>query len=62
MGSSLQLVPEVPAGNIVGIGGLEDYIIKTGTISTCKNCPNFSKTKTISLGLVKVALEAVELD
>jgi len=52
----------VPAGNIVGIGGIEDFLIKTGTISSCKNCPNFAKTKTISMGIVKVALEAEELD
>lgn len=34
MGSNLQLVQEAPAGTIVGIGGLERYLIKTGTIST----------------------------
>ena len=55
------MVNEVPAGNIVGIGGLEEYLIKTGTISTFNECPNFAKTKTISLGLVKVAVEAENL-
>ena len=61
MGSSLQLVQEVPAGNIAGIGGLEDIVIKTGTISTYIECPNFARTKTISMGLVKVAIEAKNL-
>jgi ribosome assembly protein 1 len=62
MGSSLQLVNEIPAGNIGGIGGLENYLVKTGTLSTTRICPNFIKTKTISLGLVKVAIEAKSLD
>lgn len=57
MGSSLQLVESVPAGNIVGIGSLEDYIIKTGTISSSPQCPNFQTAKTISMGLIKVAIE-----
>ena len=32
-------------------------MIKTGTVSSDKNCPNFIKSGTISLGLVKVAIE-----
>ena len=43
MGSSLKLIDEAPAGSIVGIGGLDDQLIKTGTISTDENCPNFIK-------------------
>lgn len=57
MGSSLKLVEQAPAGTIVGIGGLDDILIKTGTISTDQNCPNFIKSGTISMGLVKVAIE-----
>jgi len=34
MGSSLKLVDRVPAGSIVGIGGLDDILIKSGLIST----------------------------
>ena len=41
MGSSLKLVDEVPAGSIVGIGGLDDIVVKTGTICTNASCPNF---------------------
>ena len=57
MGSNLKFVKQAPAGTIVGIGGLDDILIKTGTISSDKNCPNFSKVITISMGLVKVAIE-----
>lgn len=41
MGSSLKLIDKVPAGCIVGIGGLDDILIKTGTISSSEHCPNF---------------------
>lgn len=52
---------EVKAGNIVGIGGLEEHLVKTGIVTTYKNLPNFVRTKTISMGLVKVAIEAKNL-
>jgi ribosome assembly protein 1 len=58
MGSSLKLVDSAPAGCIIGIGGLDDLLIKTGTISSSQDCPNFIKLQTISLGLVKVTIEA----
>jgi ribosome assembly protein 1 len=61
MGASLELVDEVPAGNVVGIGGLDDILLKTGTLSTVSVCPNFTKTKQLSQGLVKVAIEAENL-
>ena len=61
MGSSLQLLTEVPSGCIVGIGGLDDKILKTGTITSSPACPNFTKTKTISMGIVKVAIETKNL-
>ena len=58
MGSSLKLVDQAPAGSIIGIGGLDDLLIKTGTISSSPECPNFIKLQTISMGLVKVVIEA----
>jgi ribosome assembly protein 1 len=61
MGSSLQLVERAPAGCIVGIADLEGIVLKTGTISTTPLCPNFTKSKVISLGLVKVAIESENL-
>lgn len=36
-------------------------MLKTGTISTTPLCPNFTKSKVISLGLVKVAIESENL-
>ena len=58
MGSALKLVDQAPAGSIVGIGGLDDLLIKTGTISSTELCPNFIKLQTISMGLVKVTIES----
>jgi translation elongation factor EF-G len=55
------MIEEAPAGCIVGIADLEGIILKTGTISTSKLCPNFQKSKVISLGLVKVAIESENL-
>jgi len=43
MGSALKLVERAPAGCIVGIGGLDDILVKTGTISNFAKCPNFAK-------------------
>lgn len=34
MGSSIKLVDFAPAGCIIGIGGLDDILLKTGTISS----------------------------
>ena len=42
MGSSLNLIPHAGPGCVIGIGGLEDILLKTGTISTNLDCPNFS--------------------
>jgi len=55
------MIEEAPAGCIVGIADLEGIILKTGTISTSRLCPNFQKSKVISLGLVKVAIESENL-
>ena len=56
MGSTLKVINQAPAGSIVGIGGLDDVLFKTGTISDSAACPNFLKLTALSLGLVKVAV------
>jgi ribosome assembly protein 1 len=58
MGSTFKLIHEAPAGSIVGIGGIDELLIKTGTLSSTTACPNFTKQQTISMGLVKVTIEA----
>lgn len=43
MGANLKLIERAPAGCIVGIGGLENILVKSGTISSSNFCPNFIK-------------------
>lgn len=63
MGRSLETLNSVPAGNIVGIAGLEGAILKSGTIcSQLDGAPNLSSTSAISTNapIVRVALEPVD--
>ena len=60
MGRSLESLSSVPAGNMVGIAGLEGAIIKSGTIcSQMEGAPNLSSNTAISTNapIVRVALE-----
>ncbi|GAB7347289.1 hypothetical protein MBLNU459_g3375t1 [Dothideomycetes sp. NU459] len=60
MGRSLESLSSVPAGSIVGIGGLEGAILKSGTICTqLEGAPNLSSSSAISTNapIVRVALE-----
>ncbi|KAK6439920.1 Cytoplasmic GTPase/eEF2-like protein (ribosomal biogenesis) [Oleoguttula sp. CCFEE 5521] len=60
MGRSLESLTSVPAGNIVGIAGLEGAILKSGTLcSQVEGAPNLSSTAAISTNapIVRVALE-----
>jgi ribosome assembly protein 1 len=41
MAQNLFGVEEVPAGNVLAIGGLEDTLFKTGTISSIAECNKF---------------------
>ena len=62
MGRSLESLNAVPAGNIVGIAGLEGAILKFGTICSSKDgAPNLSSTTAISTNapIVRVAVEPV---
>lgn len=62
MGSSFNLIESASAGCIIGIGGLDDVLIKTGTITSDPLvCPNFSRVIGLSMGLVRVAIEAEQL-
>ncbi|KAH8304044.1 hypothetical protein KR018_009471 [Drosophila ironensis] len=60
MGGELQLLDEVPAGNIVGIGGLESHIIKTATLSSSLDCTSFSELSIMATPILRVAIEPVQ--
>ncbi|KAI8985978.1 P-loop containing nucleoside triphosphate hydrolase protein [Pilobolus umbonatus] len=58
MGRELELLDEVSAGNVFGIGGLEGHILKNGTLaSTLKNVRNMAGIVMESAPIVRVALE-----
>lgn len=61
MGRNLESVNEVPAGNIVGIGGLDTTIFKTATLSTTPFCPPFIDLPNIATPILRVAVEPKNL-
>ncbi|XP_046553975.1 elongation factor-like GTPase 1 isoform X1 [Haliotis rubra] len=48
---------KVPTDNILGIGGLEDHILKSGTISSTVACPAFTEMFFDADPIVRVAIE-----
>ncbi|XP_078283410.1 elongation factor-like GTPase 1 isoform X2 [Rhinoraja longicauda] len=57
MGKELEDVQEVPVGNVLGIGGLEDYVLKSATLSTSPLCPPFTPLNIEATPIVRVAVE-----
>ena len=59
MGREVELVDSVPAGNIVGIAGLDKHIVKSGTLSSTPYCPPFTPMNFDASPIVRVAVEPV---
>ncbi|XP_070758069.1 elongation factor-like GTPase 1 isoform X1 [Enoplosus armatus] len=57
MGRELEELEEVPAGNVLGIGGLEDCVLKSATLSTSPACPPFTPLNFEATPIVRVAIE-----
>ncbi|XP_046678882.1 LOW QUALITY PROTEIN: elongation factor-like GTPase 1 [Homalodisca vitripennis] len=57
MGRELETLEEVPAGNVLGIGGLEDHVLKTATLSTDLACPAFRELQLLAVPILRVAVE-----
>lgn len=57
MGRGLIPVEEVPAGNVVGLAGLEDSVVKSATISSTLACPAFGAMNIVAAPIVRVAVE-----
>ncbi|KAK3601070.1 hypothetical protein CHS0354_029297 [Potamilus streckersoni] len=57
MGRELEELDCVPAGNVLGLGGLEDYILKSGTVSSTVACTAFTDLYIEALPIVRVAIE-----
>lgn len=59
MGRGLVPVGDVPAGNVVGVAGLEESVVKTATLSSTLACPAFGAMDIIAAPIVRVAIEPV---
>ncbi|XP_055378467.1 elongation factor-like GTPase 1 isoform X2 [Condylostylus longicornis] len=59
MGGDLESLEEVPAGNIIGIGGLENAVVKSATLSSSIYCPSFSEMNQMAKPILRVAIEPV---
>ncbi|KAM9366263.1 elongation factor-like GTPase 1 [Symphorus nematophorus] len=57
MGRELEELEEVPAGNVLGIGGLEDCVLKSATLSTSPACSPFTPLNFEATPIVRVAIE-----
>lgn len=57
MGRELESLTEVVAGNVFGIGGLEEHVLKSATLSTEIMCPAFSELKLMATPILRVAVE-----
>ncbi|KAK7604030.1 hypothetical protein V9T40_004303 [Parthenolecanium corni] len=57
MGRELEPLDEVPAGNVFGIGGLDEYVLKSATLSTTVTCPAFSELHLMATPILRVAIE-----
>lgn len=60
LGPSISPAESVPAGNIVGILGLEDYLLKTATLSDTWRCPPLKAITFQSKPMLKVAVEPLQ--
>lgn len=59
MGRELESLDSVPAGNVLGIGGLDSHVLKSATISSTVRCPPFTALPMEARPIVRVAVEPV---
>merc|ERR1711887_367286 len=57
MGRTVEPIPNVPCGNICGLVGVDQYLVKTGTISNSETAHNMKTMKFSVSPVVRVAVE-----
>ncbi|XP_048338101.1 elongation factor-like GTPase 1 isoform X2 [Sphaerodactylus townsendi] len=57
MGREQQQLEEVPVGNVLGIGGLQEFVLKSATLSSSPACPPFTPLNFEATPIVRVAVE-----
>ncbi len=58
MGRYVEPIENVPCGNICGLVGVDQFLVKTGTITTFENAHNLKVMKFSVSPVVRVAVEA----
>lgn len=58
MGRYVEPIEDVPCGNIVGLVGVDQFLVKTGTITTFEQAHNMRVMKFSVSPVVRVAVEA----
>ena len=57
MGRTVEAIDDVPCGNIVGLVGIDQFLVKTGTITTYEHAHNMRVMKFSVSPVVRVAVE-----
>lgn len=57
MGRYVEQLPDCPCGNMVGLVGIDQYLLKSGTITTCEEALPFKTMKFSVSAVVRVAVE-----
>merc|ERR1719517_302906 len=57
MGRYIEAIEDVPCGNICGLVGVDQFLVKTGTITTFKEAHNMKVMKFSVAAVVQVAVE-----
>ena len=57
MGRNVEFIDDVPCGNIVGLVGIDQFLVKTGTITTCQHAHNMRVMKFNVNPVVRIAVE-----
>jgi elongation factor 2 len=58
IGSQVEQVADVPCGNTVGLAGVDQYLLKSGTITTYEQAHNIADMKYSVSPVVRVAVKA----
>merc|ERR1719230_1866129 len=58
MGGRVEAIEDVPAGNICGLVGVDQFLVKTGTLTTFKDAHNMKVMKFSVSPVVRVAVGA----
>merc|ERR1712232_1305560 len=57
MGRTVEQIPDVPCGNTVALVGVDQYILKSGTLTTIEDAHNIAAMKYSVSSVVKVAVK-----